>query len=108
MLEKWKKLDLEIDQRVQIIHYHVLSRVLYVRLAFWCDFTSKKEAEVTALMKVFLWGGGKPRINWETMTLLRDRGCVGLLNIRMYGRAVDVWRWRQCYDESLMAGWKEM
>lgn len=98
-LNKWACLNLDLDHKVKILQWHVLSHVLYLQQSLWHEVTAKEDNQLRRIMSKFVWDQQKPRMAWEKLMLPTKIGGMNVPNLRQYGIAVMLMRWIQLQRE---------
>ncbi|WMV11771.1 hypothetical protein MTR67_005156 [Solanum verrucosum] len=109
-LSGWKAQYLSLGGRLILINSVLDSLPTYVMSLF--PIPGKVVENLDKLRRKFLWQGNKDGkgyslVNWETALLSKDRGGLGIKNLKLQNESLlKKWLWR--YTEERNALWKEV
>uniref|UniRef100_A0A8D0E7E3 ribonuclease H n=1 Tax=Salvator merianae TaxID=96440 RepID=A0A8D0E7E3_SALMN len=83
-LERWSKLKLSLLGRISVLKMNVLPRVMFlfqsIPIIIKDEVFKKWQKDLTR----FIWQGKKPRIRFKLMQDAKERGGLGLPNLKLY------------------------
>ena len=107
-IERWATLPLDLTSRLETIKMNFLPRVLFLFQSLPVEVTQKQFNAWDKIISRFIWAGQRPRIKFQTLQLPKDRGGMGLPNLKMYYYAAQL-RYVGCWCQpDYVARWKQM
>lgn len=83
-LDKWGKLNLTLWGKVNVIKMVVSPHINYVLMMLPVNVSPQIFKQYDTIIKEFLWDRKRPRIKFSKMCSPRDRGGLGLPDLRLY------------------------
>ncbi len=86
-LLRWFDLPLSLLGRISLIKMNVLPRILYPMQMLPLRINKSVFCDINKVISKFIWHGKKPRLNFKTLQLPRERGGLSLPNFMFYNWA---------------------
>ncbi len=108
-LTRWDLVPfLGLGRRVEAIKMNVLPRLLHLFQNIPVELPKGKFQELDKLISRFIWQGKRPRIDYKTLQLVKNKGGLSLPNIKNYYQAVQIKILVNICNPSYNAKWKEI
>ncbi|KAF7646938.1 hypothetical protein LDENG_00180290 [Lucifuga dentata] len=107
-LTRWEVLPLSLFGRVETVKMNVLSRLLYLfqSLPVWVPVSTFNLLD--KLISKFIWQNKRPRIRLKTLCSPKEKGGIGLPNLKYYYWAAQLSAVVEWINNSQEAGWVQI
>lgn len=106
--QRWNDLNMDEEQKIQALHWHMLSHVLYLERAFAVPMVVEHHRSLQVQARRFLWGRLRPRVACAILMLPRERVGLAIPNLLHYSWAGSLTIWAQLLNPDFGAIWKNM
>jgi len=89
-VDKWEQLKLSLWGKVNIVKMIIAPQFNYISMMIPVNIPDPIFKRYDKIIKDFLWEGKRPRIKMTKLTSPRDKGGLGLPDVRMYNIAFEM------------------
>lgn len=108
-IQRWNSNPfMSFTQRVETIKMNILPRLLFLFQALPVEIPTKQFSEWDNIISRFIWQGKKPRIRFKTLQLSKERGGMGVPNLKDYFFSAQVRPLISLCNKDYHARWKDI